>query len=552
MNHSNFDSGDEAHEANLEIEKIDPNEIDDGSNSRLSIRNVTNLALPVTVFTVGSIGPTFYAVIISGSNFITAKILSLGGATDLAASGLITSVLLLQRGFLHSPMNAVNVISGEGVAHHDVELVNASIQHGMTLSALSSIPLMLSSAFVGPILTATGQDSDIADAAQEYFNGYLWGMYADAFLIATQQHALATNHAYSVYVSTIFQKTLNLSLGYCLMEGKLGLPEMGLYGVGVSASVAALATFAGLNAYLIARKKILLPDILNLKKAYTERLSMLVRLLKEGLPISIRAGFDLASLALMLQISGLLGETELIAAEVTQQYYGLALIPVIGASNTANSCVSMSLISDHPQDARRYANIAYTAAVIPQIITIAMCLAYKPLTDFFINSADMELDEQDEILQQTLAIFIINAFAISFDHTRNISMHALQGLFDTAVPTGVNSAASVLSIVGSYLAGITFGLGNTGIYSIKAVSAAAVASILIPRWILKIRNHTVTDEVSDRYERIINLEKPVETEKISENNNTFWNSRSNLSSNEEDILLDGHHQNEKSSWCNLM
>ena len=70
-----------------------------------SIKNFLLTAIPYIIST----GVT------SGGNFLTAKILSLGGQTDLAAGGLITSVLLIQQGFLYSPNYAVGILSAEGV-----------------------------------------------------------------------------------------------------------------------------------------------------------------------------------------------------------------------------------------------------------------------------------------------------------------------------------------------------------------------------------------------------------------------------------------------------
>ena len=171
-------------------------------------------------------GPfTAATAIASIANFMTAKFLSALGEDGLAASGLITSTMLLTQGFLYSPLYAVGVIAGHANGQQDNDALLKTLQQGYIFAGLLSLPLITIYANTQLMWLDLGQKSNIAKITQEFFNGFLYGCYADLFLINTQQYALGVNKANVVFISSLIQKFLTLGVGYCWMFGELGLPE---------------------------------------------------------------------------------------------------------------------------------------------------------------------------------------------------------------------------------------------------------------------------------------------------------------------------------------
>lgn len=276
--------------------------------------------------------------------------------------------------------------------------------------------------------------------------------------------------------SGLYMKTLlimhasNVPISFCLIFGKLGLPELGALGAGVGT---ASATVIGTLTYVVLASKHALHAGFLRALPSREALGNLLRL---SIPSAIQTLFFASGLTAQFWIIGRVGTSELAAANVLINLMLVLTLPGIALGIAAASLAGQALGRREPEDAVRWGwDVTKLAAVVLGTVGIPMIVIPRVLLSGFIHDP------------QTLELAVIPLRLVGsiqvIEAVGQILQGALQGVGDTRRVM----VASILTQWGLYLptayvVGPVLGHGLVGIWVCFALYRALLAACYARLW----------------------------------------------------------------------
>jgi MATE family multidrug resistance protein len=430
-------------------------------------------------FTKIVVPATFLSAIISFANFFSAYILSLTGTDGVAASGLFTALQLLLQSFIYSFLYVLGPLTGN-LKKDDPDFKNKStalFAYGTIFSLILSTPMMAFYGFAEPFFVATGQNDTVAKIAGDAFRHYTWGCWADVALVAISQYAIARSEMISATIASLLQKTCALVLAYHLVLGANGSPKLGAEGLGFSYSISAIIALIAYTIYLAARKKISCINLRELRK----QCGIFTQILKFGWPVSVHMGSELAVLAWLMQMTGVVSTQSLTATEIVCQYAGFAIAVIIGLSQ--GTSILISKVSKNREAVKTVIRIALISAAVLSLITGVFFMAIPaPMTDAFLghtkNESNATITYDNEVKDIAAGVFLVMALSNIPDNFRNVHTGSLRGEMDTFAPMIANVVQSAACLGLAYLSLYATNMGALGIFLARGISIAGVCAYL--------------------------------------------------------------------------
>lgn len=238
------------------------------------------------------------------------------------------------------------------------------------------------------------------------------------------------------------------------MNGKLGMPEMGLYGAGFSTLLARIAMAIAMLIIVMKHKA-----ITSKYQAITKvALNQIKTLYKLGVPMGIHIFSEASAFIVAGIMMGWLGEIGLAAHQIviSLSTLGFMLYQGIGVSTTIR--ISQLSSRQQPKLLKR-ASVAST-----QIVTI-MVVVISSFFLLFSTTLPYLFTSSTEVAKVATGLIIILVVFQIFDAIQIIFSGVLRGMADARVP-GMLTLFSYfgVAIPISYLAAFKAGMGPAGIW----------------------------------------------------------------------------------------
>ncbi|MGU3575207.1 MATE family efflux transporter [Brucellaceae bacterium C25G] len=286
-----------------------------------------------------------------------------------------------------------------------------------TLAALLLICLSLSLNFLG-------QTSEITNLARPIMLSLAPGLLPMLWLNVLRQFAVGMRRASSLMLLTLVSVVINATLNLIFIFGLLGIPKLGLAGIGLSTT---FVQFISYYAYLrVLRHDQNLSALLNLNPLKAKG-KTLFKIAKMGLPISLTYGSEAAITSIATILIGTFGAIPLAASNIVNQLAYIVYQFNIGLSQGSSILVSRTYaqgdITELSLIAKRsfilsfgtMALIALLYVLLPQIV----------LSPFLNTDADQSL-----IGFATLLLWFAIAHQF-FKGSQNICIGLLRGIGNT-------------------------------------------------------------------------------------------------------------------------
>lgn len=397
------------------------------------------------------------------------------GSIELAAVGLAGDwfYVLLLIGMGTVSMVAVLVAHARGVG--DIAAAGRAVEQGLLVATVFSVPIMLATWYLGPLLALTGQDPGVVAAVGPYARALTFAVPPILWFTVLRNYVTAIEKPMVIFVLSVAALFLNAGLNYALVFGHFGLPALGVFGAGLGTTIVSWLMFAGLALHVTggaARLRIRWSRAL-----YGREPALFGEIVSLGLPV---AGAQLLSggmFTVAAVLIGLLSAAALAAQQIVYTVVYISLSIASGLGDAVRVRVAFGIAKQSPPAARQAAGITIRMGIaVFGLGALVLWLVPGHIVRLFL---DMEDAANVPVLEAALSFaFAAGLFQILMG-LQIIAANAMRGLRDTRTPM-------LYAILGYWVLGLgsgtvaCFGLGWGGVGMWWGMSAGvAVSSTLM-------------------------------------------------------------------------
>jgi putative MATE family efflux protein len=341
------------------------------------------------------------------------------GDKALAATGIGSFANYLAIAFIIGLSAGVQALAARRLGEGRTTETAVPLNGGLVLALIIGVPacalLILVTPYAFDLLT---EDPAVRELGVPYLQARILSMIAVGMNFSFRGYWSAI-HMTGVYLRTLLiMHAINIFLHWVLIFGNLGAPALGVFGAGVSTTI---ALYIGTLLYFFfawrhARDK-----------GFLQRLpsrSTLWQQFRLSLPSSLQQFFFAAGLVTLMWIASQIGTGEVAAINVLMTFHITAMLPAFGIALAAMTLVGNALGRGDVEDAAAWgwncAALTFVYGIVLSLLLIP--LAHPILGVFLTNPATRELAYLPMVLW---------ALMISFDTAGMVLMNALIGAGDT-------------------------------------------------------------------------------------------------------------------------
>lgn len=375
---------------------------------------------------------------------------------ELAASSFVNNMMnlfiLIELGFATGMTPVIGSHFGTG----DVAGIGRTLRNGVTLNTLLGIIGTAIILGIYPFLGHFGQEPELLPLIRPYY--LIVGM-STLFVLGFNTLKQFTDGICAPVVSMLFLmggNLLNIFGNWVLIYGKLGCPEMGLTGAGISTLAARIIMLAGFAFYIFRGRKL---------KAYSEayRASKSTprevrHLFNLGYPLALQLGMETSTFTFSAVMVGWIGATALAAHQVALTISQLFFMMMQGLAFAVSILVSTAYGKKDLRGVREYARKGY-------VLILSVSAIFALIVYVFRHQAVGMFTDSAEVSAIALSLIFV-LFSYQFgDGLQLCYANALRGIQDVKP---IMSAAFVsyflIAIPVSWALGFKTSLGVVGIW----------------------------------------------------------------------------------------
>lgn len=375
---------------------------------------------------------------------------------ELAASSFVNNILNLlimtELGFAAGMTPIIGSHNGRG----DVASVGLTLRNGLVVNGLIGLASVVLLAVVYALLGHFGQEPELLPLIRPYF--VIVGI-STLFSLGFNTLKQFTDGICRPVVSMVFLllgNVVNIFGNWVLIYGKLGFPEMGLVGAGISTLFSRILIFAAFLLYILFSRS--LRQYARAIKEAVLSLAEMKSIFTVGYPVAIQMALETSSFTFAAVMAGWLGVIELAAHQVVITISQLFFLMMQGLSFALSILVSNACGRGDYKGVREYAGKGYG-----MIVCISATLSI--LLYIFRYQAAGVFTDSPEVSAMAVSLFFV-LFAYQFgDGLQLCFANVLRGLQDVKPIMKVAFVSYyIIAIPVAYLLGFKTSLGLLGIW----------------------------------------------------------------------------------------
>ncbi|MCK1296677.1 MATE family efflux transporter [Bradyrhizobium sp. 24] len=435
----------------------------------VELNETAKLALPMALTQVAQIAMMTTDLVFIGRT----------GVESIAAVALASRVYLVSFAFGAGLLAPIATLAAQAFGAHKPAMIRRSLRMGLWMALLISLPIIAFALRGEQILLALGQEPNAARLAQQYLFGLAWGVAPALGFLAIRSFMGSVNRPGPALWITLAAIPAKVLLVYLLINGRLGLPQSELFGMGLATTLVNCGTFsAGLWVATMCRT---FRHYRVLAHLWRFDWPLIRQLIVIGTPISIAAlvAYGLFSAAAIL--AGQISTSALAAHQIALQVASPLFMISFGISMAATVRVSHAVGRNDGPGIKRAGLVAMLlGVVITAMVTLAVIAARFELVELFLRESGVDADPTIGLAAELL---LVGASLFISEAARSAAAGGLRGLKDTRVPlllAGIVYWPMGFSL--SYVLSFWVGLGAIGIWIGLSVGTIVYAGLLVRRF----------------------------------------------------------------------
>lgn len=430
----------------------------------LVFTNLAQTAMTATdVMILGRVGPATLAASALGANLYFAPL--------IFGLGLMLATV---------PMMAREV----GRRRNSVRDLRRTVRQGLWVAVLVALPIWLLLWNGEKVLLAMGQEPALAADAGRYLRTLQWGLLPFFFYVVLRSFIASLERPGWATVVAFIGVMVNLAGNLVLVFGHLGFPRLGIVGSGLATSIANFSMFIGMVLVVTLDRRFRRYRLFG--RFWRPDWQRLGQLLWLGLPIAAMMAFETTLFNAAAFMMGLIGATSLAAYAVVIQLCSVSFMIPLGINQAATVRVGIAYGSHDRQAITRAGWTSYAMGVgFMALSALVMMTLPRLLLSAFI---DVDSPANAEVVKLATGFLAIAALFQIVDGAQAVAAGMLRGLQDTTIPM-IYAALGYWGIglpLGITLA-FHFGLDGVGVWIGLCAGLAAVAVLLLARWLRRDR-----------------------------------------------------------------
>lgn len=378
------------------------------------------------------------------------------GVPELAASAFVNSIFLIPGVMLIGFAQGTTPLVGALFGRNDSSGIGRILRSGLQLNFWISLAFTLLMGGTFFLLHLFGQDADLLPVIRPYYLTILPGMIPMAIFNCLQQTSNGLTDTKTPMWIILGANALNVLGNYMLIFGKFGMPELGLFGAGLSTLISRLCAALAMILFFL-RSRRFRPYWLECRRAsglHAERRKMW----QTSYPVMIQSGLEVALWSFGAIVCGWFGKVQLAAYQVVNTIAQLGFM-IFLSFGVATSIRVANFTGQKDFNMVRRTTLAgiHINLLLATLACIVFYAAGKHLIGIF--TPDREVTEVAMTLIVPLILYQYG------DATQLTYANALRGTSNVRPLMYV--AAIVYLVVGipaAYLLGVTAGLHDVGVY----------------------------------------------------------------------------------------
>jgi len=423
-------------------------------------------------------GPLVLASLVNMGMAIT-DVIMMGwiGPTALAAGAVASDFYSLVFYLCAGVIGAVSAIVSHARGARLHRVIRNTIQQAFWAVAVLAIPGALAIWQAPKLLAFIGVQPEIVGQAGSYAGMMAFTLVPMLGVAVWRQLLAAFADTRSIFRITLITLGLNAAGNYAFMFGKLGAPELGLAGAGLSSALCALFMFGALSSYALrnpqlARYRLLRaparPDVPRLRELF-----------RVGVPIGISSLGEVGVYLLSTAVMGIFGAEALAAHAVALRMAGVLYAFPTGLAQAATVRVGLAAGAGDLVARTRAARTALGAACAAGVLVIlAVAPAREAIAALFVG----EHGNAGPIASYAALLLLVLAAMQVFEYVGTVANGVLRGIKDTRVPMLISVASfwGVATLIGL---GLGFGLQQQafGVWIGLGSGAVAFSAMMLVR-----------------------------------------------------------------------
>ena len=401
------------------------------------------------------------------------------GVPELAAVTLAGScffiVFVLGSGFAQALMPLIAIAVGKG----DETEVRRDARMALWLSlgfGLVTYPVFWTS---GTWLLALGQEPKVAQLAQDFLRIAGPGMVPALLVMALKSYLSALGRTQVVLWVTLGAVLVNLALGWMLIFGRWGAPELGVRGAALATLTVQWATFLIMALYAQFQPALRRFGLFN--RFWRMDAAALGRVFRLGWPIGMTGLAESGLFAGASLMMGWVSTVALAAHGIAMQVAALAFMLHLGLSNAATVLAGRASGAGDVRGLRQIAIAAIGLSLVLCALGIALFVSLPvAIIGLFLDTTK---PESPQILALGTRLLALAALFQLGDAMQVMALGLLRAIRDTRVPMWAAAFSYWgVGIPASAILGFHFGLGAEGIWLGLCIGLLFASTSLMARF----------------------------------------------------------------------